>query len=368
MYLSPIIKSRENSIIDLISDKIKIPEYNRFIDVNIGKGELFFWLCPIVPCHVNDPNRELIDFYNSIKENELQTEIDQFATNWSLIQIFNQFLVSDIYMTYKDFARNIIDREDLQHMIRAIVVMNMDNEEFNPLFEKRFIVSLDMYLNSLIKSISDELIRLKADSDLPDSESSVPSDFFTDSIETALCNGFYCHFQNLINWQKTDLINCINRHQQLAFEYFINFFSKEGKLYIDEYGNNKNHYGGPELNKVDFYEVSELIKSGKIVDLLTRTQFHNQSLHQFIKDINLNLDDFVIADFTKTNNVVKNKNEHLLIDECRNLVKFLVDSPARWMVITESKHAAELQEISSTIYIDKLEKNDQISFALRNFQ
>ena len=34
---------------------------------------------------------ELIDFYNSIKENELQTEIDQFATNWSLIQIFNQF-------------------------------------------------------------------------------------------------------------------------------------------------------------------------------------------------------------------------------------------------------------------------------------
>jgi site-specific DNA-adenine methylase len=301
--------------------------------MNIGKGVLLFSNLPKTHCILNDSNRDVVSFYKNLDSPELIQQISICAKNWQLLSDFCLLSAHEIYISFIDFVNNIITQEDIQHMVRAIVLMNTDIEKFQELFSNNFVVSHDMFINALIKAVVNQLSKLKSttgtciETEIPDS--------FVVSIETAFKTGYFNHFQNLINWQNTDLIDCIDEHKHLAIWFFISKTSKGNKVIYDENGNLKNQYGGVSFNTIDFKKSVETIQSDLLKQVLKKSTFYNLPFAQFLKTIEPTIDDFILADLRTVNQFAGTSPDFKQHNTYTTLIKELNLYKSKWMVLTE---------------------------------
>jgi hypothetical protein len=275
--------------------KIELNNYTRYIDVFLGEGQSLMHFSPNIPCILNDPNTDLINFYKYINEPSLKEELAAFAENWELIGKFSSLCNAEILMAYQDLSTEIISTEDVGFMIRAIVMMNMNHEEFSPLFEQKFVVSIDMFTNGLIKPIVNALLKLKGDT---------AAENFKQDIETAFRSGFYEHFKNLINWQKTDLIDCISLSKHFASWLFIKEFGKSHHLHYDQNGNLKTHYGGEDYNRKSFHSKLEQISNPAFITKIKNAKLFNTNPIDFIQEVCVTNSDLVLINLTDANLVM----------------------------------------------------------------
>lgn len=301
---------------------IDLSKYKRYAEVILGEGESFIELDPQIPCILNDSNTDLISFYKYIHEPELQQELKSFAKNWNLIGEFANFSSQEILIAFQDLNQGIISSEDVEYMIRAIVMMNMLHDNFIPLFEQKFVVSADLFNNALINPVVDALLKLKGDNLSEKYQSE--EEGFRENIETAFRRGFFRHFRSLLNWQKTELIDCISLSKHLASWLFIKDFSKEPHLNYDKNGNIKNHYGGSLFNSKTFEAKVNSICQPDFIKRVQSATLNNYTPTQFIKEAGIDKNDLVIANLCESNLILSTgKNyasKHSQIDQVKDLL------------------------------------------------
>jgi len=336
-----------DSLSNIIMHSIEINKFNRYIEVMLGAGESLLQFNPKIPCLLNDSNTDLINFYKNIHEPELQIELRTFANNWKLIGKYCSFSANEIFMAFQDFNKEIISAEDVAFMIRAIVLMNMNHEDFNPLFEKKFIVSIDMFSNAIIKSVVDTLLKLKGDDNLTDSNGSY-SEYFAQNIETAIRSGIYEHFKNLINWQKTELIDCISLNKHLAIWFFIKELSKGHHLSYNKSGNFKNHYAGIEYNNYDLSVKVEQVCDTKFIEKIQNAELYNYNITDFIKEVNAKSDDVVIANFICDNLILANGKNYSGIVSQLDQIKQIINLDTNLVILLDDESvASEFQQLTA---------------------
>ncbi|MGD9992906.1 MAG: hypothetical protein AB7S69_06375 [Salinivirgaceae bacterium] len=307
--------------------------FKRYVDLSVGRGLQFFVHNPDTPCLLNDTNPDVIDFYNNSTNPELWEQLEICATNWKLIKEFSDLSANEIYISFIDYLNGIITQEDIQHMVRAIVLMNTDIEKFQPLFDNAFVISHDMFVNALIKAVVNELTILKS---VPGTykDAEVPSSF-TRSIETAFRTGFFNHMQNLINWQNTNFIDCIDKSRHLAIWYFISRTAKGSKVLYDENQNLKNQYGGITCNSIDLFDALAFIKSDEVKQLMSRCHCYNNNFTDFLKEHTPKKDDFIFADLRLANQFSGSSSDLKLKSYNIQLIEVLSKIDAPWMVLTD---------------------------------
>ncbi len=340
-------------------EKIRFDKYDRYIEVILGKGMSLMDFNPEITCLLNDPNTDLINFYRNIQEPSLYEELDSFSKQWKLIGRFCEFSSEEIYMAFQDYDNEIISSDDVGFMIRAIIMMNMNHDEFIPLVEQKFVVSIDMFANSLIKSVVNTLLKLKGD------KLNSEKIYFDQNLETGFKSGFYDHFKNLVNMQKTDIIDCITLTKHLACWFFIKELAKGQHLHYDLNGNLKNHYGGAAFNSIDFQENIKQVFNPEFLSKLNRSQLFNQSPTGFLKEIKVGTNDIVIANLTDLNVVLANGKNYSGINSHIDQVKQIVTMNINLVVITDNETLAdEIENISNNTLL--VSNNDDL-FYLKKF-
>ncbi len=332
--------------------------FKRYIDLSVGRGLQFFAHSPETTCLLNDANPDVIDFYNNLTHPELWEQMEICATNWKLIKEFSDLSANEIYISFIDYLNGIITQEDIQHMVRAIVLMNTDIEKFQSLFDNAFVISHDMFVNALIKAVVNELTILKSVSGTyPEAE--VPQSFIR-SIETAFRSGFFIHLQNLINWQNTNFIDCIDKSRHLAIWYFISRTAKGSKVLYDENHNLKNQYGGITCNSIDLFDALAFIQSDEINQLMSHCHCYNSSFNDFLKEQLPQKDDFIFADLRLANQFSGSSADLKLKSYNIQLIEMLSKIGAPWMVLTDIP-ASELTQHTGINLEQKLIKNHELT-------
>ena len=94
-------------------------------------------------------------------------------------------------MVYSDFCNGIISADDINFMIRAILMVNMEDDSYHSLIGKNFAVSFDMLSNSWVQCIENTIIKLKSDGVL---SAEKPDNEFKNKIEVSLKKGLRNNF------------------------------------------------------------------------------------------------------------------------------------------------------------------------------
>lgn len=341
--------------------KIEINKFSRYIEVSLGASQSLLHFNPSIPCFLNDTNTDLINFYKNINEPELQKELNQFSEKWNLIGKFSSFSSTEILVSFQDYTEGIISNEDISYIIRAIILLNMNHEEFIPLFEKSFVVSIDMFSNSLIKSVVDELLKLKGDIHIDEKNSD--SDLFRYYIEQAFRSGFYEHFKSLVNWQKTELIDCISLTKHLASWFFLKELRKGHHLQYDLNGNLKNHYGGANCSENYFETQVNKVCDPIFLNKISTSNLYNLNPYDFLKEIQVNKDDIVVVNLLDTNLILAQGKNHSGLKSQLIQLKQIVNFKTNLIfLINDEEIALDFQESSNnTLNKTKLDRSFYLS-------
>jgi len=332
----------ESPIIEVI-DSLNISKYNRYVEIMLGAAQSYIHLNPTIPSFLNDSNTDLINFYKNINDPELLKELKLLSTNWALIDSFCQISTNDILIAFQDYNTGIISSEDVEYMIRAIILMNTTHEEFIPLFDKNFVVSIDMFINALIKSVVSVLLKLKGDSKI-ENKNTLP-DFFNSQIKTAFQSGFYEHFKNLVNWQKTELIDCMHLLKHLSSWFFLKELGKGQHMQYDTNGNLKTHFGGSECDDAYFKRRVEEVCNVNFTEKIKNATLYNLNPIDFVNEIKVNENDFVIANVKSKNTILAQGKNYSAFSNHIEQIKQIVTLNTNFLIIIDDKKTAMEFEI-----------------------
>lgn len=355
--------SAKNRVLGSKNLPIQIPPFSVYYEVLLGNGQLFFDISPKTPCHVNDPNADLINFYKKVTQPELKNQLRLIAENWMTVGQFSNFCVPELFVSFQDFSDSIITLEDINYMVRAIIIMNTDNEAFSTLFNQQFHVSVDMFTNALISQVVDAFTKLKGEFT---QEPKAPRAFYL-AIETAFRTGFYNHMQQLINLQETKLIDCITNDRHLAIWYFLSKTSKGSKVNYDDNGNLKNQYGGENYNQCDLLNDISFFNSPSFNALMGNTQLHNLTAEAFIKSITCTPNDLIVANFENNNLISSNSTDAIIKNKHQQVVNLLINTNAQWLVISDNKSLTDEFKNSPDIQVHEFSVNGKTYITLSNF-
>lgn len=343
-----------------ILKKINIKEHDRYIELMIGSGQSLRLLHPKQTCYLNDSNTDLINFYKNLNDPRLKQQLEQFSINWELIEQFSTFSSAEILMAFDDFNKDIISSEDLNFVIRAIIMMNMDHENFNSLFEKEFIVSIDMFSNALIKAIESTLIKLKG---CP-SENINNEDFLKNEITLSFKFGFYDHFKSLINFQKTELIDCLTLDKHLAIWYFLKENTKSQQLQYDQNGNLKNQFYSNLPKSLSFSKNVNMICSKQFTDYINNANLYNSNPIDFINEIKPATNDILVLNLMNNNLILSSGKNTIRNQNHMDLINRMIKLESNLIIISNDSHLINLCKTQAGEHLE-IETHNEGSFAIR---
>jgi len=318
----------------------KIPKFERYIDLNFGNGEILFSLNTDKPCLINDTNATLIEFYSKLSEEDFILELESFSSAWSLLKQFSYYSADEIFITFQDLLKNIITVEDTEYIIRAIILMNIDDEKFSSLFNRNFLINLDLFTSSIIKSIVNEFKVIKGAFVSLNIDNLIITEEFKKSIESAFKQGFFNHFQNIINLQNTDFISVLNKDRIMALWYFLSQNCK-GKFSFVEKESHKNKYNTDSKRENDLENMVDYFKTSEFNILNKNATYSALSVSDFLKSFESKKDDFICADFRSTGYFSENARDVSLKNEIAKTIEYLNNTEANWVLIFGSAKFTE---------------------------
>ncbi len=271
-------------------ENINVNSFERYIEPLVGAGKTLLSFNPSISCFLNEPEADSYKFFKNIDNPDLVKELELISNNWHLLKAFCNISVGEIYMVYSDFCNGIISADDINFMIRAILMVNMEDDSYHSLIGKNFAVSFDMLSNSWVQCIENTIIKLKSDGVL---SAEKPDNEFKNKIEVSLKKGLFKHLVNLINLQNTGLIECLEDNKRLATLYFLKCCSKEKQLIFDKESNLKIQFDSNNNCSNNFTNCYKMFFNGNISKLNIRS-IENMSIAEFIKSINPTRNDVVV--------------------------------------------------------------------------
>ncbi|MBI9065871.1 MAG: hypothetical protein JEZ09_01185 [Salinivirgaceae bacterium] len=360
MRIKPSLVSENNKKREFLD----FPKFERYIDLNVGNGDLLLSINPKTPCFINDTNNILIDFYKNLSNQELLNELDKLANAWNLLKDFSYFSSDEIFITFQDLLKEIITLEDSEYIIRAITLMNMDNDKFNSLFNRSVLVNLDLFTSSIIKSIISEFKKIKLA--FAHIENVVINEEFRKMIETAFKYGFFNHFQNILNLQNTEFINIIDQNKCFSLWYFLSQTCKGRFNYVVKESHN-NKYGGEENNNLDLSEIVKKFKSEAFNAILSTCNFSSCSYSELLDSLSPVETDFICGDFRSSNYFSASSKDVFVKNDLEKAIEKLIQSKSKWLLIFSSSKYIDLMRNNASINIECTEHKEKTFFTAKNY-
>lgn len=288
--LSPLLKypgGKEKELSYILPD---IPaNAKNYYEPFVGGGAVYFAL-DAERYFLNDRSEELISLYRMVQDQDAEffNKLEQIDHNWRVIEnvvLDHSGEISQTYYLYKD---GVIDKLKLHDRISSFVLHNAN--EFNGLLSSDFNVGIQNFVNELIKSFKNKIIRM---SELEKEKGELTNEDLLSNIECAFKSAFYMHFRYLYNNSKELGLSdafCV------AIYYYIREFCYSSMFRYNSSGGFNVPYGGISYNRKYLAKKIEYLKDAKLKKQLERTEISCADFHDFLKEHKPGTDDFMFLD------------------------------------------------------------------------
>jgi hypothetical protein len=257
-----------------------IPKAKRFIDP-FFPGLGFITTEKFEQLIFNLSDEYLMEFIIKLRTQGIHHEIKSFQDAFPLLNRFSYEVTEELKVAINDFIDNNINTEDLSYMVRVIVVMNIDNPQFTPLFNEKFII----YLDRFIDAIEHGLIEV---SSLVKIQGQVVSKNLNELVSEALIKAFYEHWSSIMNNYKASKTPVLSYEKLLTINFICAFLGEQTPL--NRLKNNLFCYKNDLTNCLR-----------EILSFLNHiphsvTNFCKQNPISFLTDLKTSADDFILID------------------------------------------------------------------------
>lgn len=255
----------------------------------VGGGAVYFAL-DAQKYFINDKSEELIDLYKLIRklDTDFFEKIDAINHNWEIIEDIVLNHSEDISLLYYQYANNNINKLKLYDEISAFVLHNAN--EFNGLLSPDFNVGIQNFVNELIKSFKNKIIRMAK---LETEKGPLSREDVLLNIEAAFKSAFYMHFRYLYNHSAQ--LNLSNSFY-IAIYFYIREFCYSSMFRYNAKGEFNVPYGGISYNKKHLTKKIEYFNSDEVHSHLLKTQICSLDFFEFLKKYKPELNDFMFLD------------------------------------------------------------------------
>lgn len=288
--LFPLLKypgGKEKELIHILPNLPQKAE--NYYEPFVGGGAVFFAL-NADKYFINDKSSELMLLYELIKneDKEFLDKINQIDHNWKVVEQIVKNHAEDISNIYSQYKNNLINKLKLYDEISSFVLHNAN--EFNGLLSPNFNVGIQNFVNELIKSFKNKIVRMV---EIEKEKGDLSKEDFLLNIECAFKSAFYMHFRYLYNNAKS--LN-ISTPFYIAIYFYIREFCYSSMFRYNCNGQFNVPYGGISYNKKSLLKKLEYFCN---IDLLKQLKSSTLSCDDFESFLNTNkpqINDFMFLD------------------------------------------------------------------------
>ncbi len=365
--LSPLLKYPGGKDKELGYILPNIPtDAKNYFEPFVGGGAVYFAI-DADKYYINDKSSELMELYRLIQEQntEFFDKIEQLNHNWQIIEnVVNQHSkeIRNIYISYK----KDLDKQKIYDEIVSFVLHN--TVEFNGLLSPNFNIGIQNFINELIKSFKNKIIRIV---ELEKEKGSLSDSDFLSNIECAFKAAFYMHFRHLYNYADDYKLS---RPFYIAIYFYIREFCYSSMFRYNEKGQFNVPYGGISYNKKSLLKKLEYFKEQELVNHLADTKISSNDFEDILKNNKPDFNDFMFLDppyDTEFSTYAKNKFDkndqvrlsNYLINDCNCYFMLVIKNTD--FILNLYKEGAVCKN-GRTIKIKKFDKKYLVSFRNRN--
>lgn len=333
----------------------------------VGGGAVYFAVTAD-KYYVNDKSFELIELYEMVKtqNDEFLYNLQQIEHNWQIISqvVFNHTEeITNIYTLYKT---NAIGKQKLYDEISAFVLHN--SEEFNGLLSTNFNIGIQNFVNELIKSFKNKIVRMV---EIESRKNTLSKGDFIQNIECAFKSAFYMHFRYLYN--NSDELK-LSKPFSVAIYFYIREFCYSSMFRYNANGHFNVPYGGISYNKKSLSKKIEYFTNEDLICHLQKTQMGCYDFEEFLQIYNPRLNDFMFLDPPYDTEFSTYANNTFDRQDQERLAKYLKTKCDCYfmLVIKKSDYIlslysdGQLDKNGRRIRINKFDKKYFVSFQNRN--
>lgn len=288
--LSPLLKYPGGKDKELCHILPNLPsKAKNYYEPFVGGGAVYFAVTAD-KYFINDKSLELMDLYDMVKTQnaEFLYVLEQIEHNWQIISevVFNHAEeISNIYYLYK---KGVIERQKLHDEISAFVLHNAD--EFNGLLSTDFNVGIQNFVNELINSFKNKIVRMVV---IESQKGDLTKEDFIQNIECAFKAAFYMHFRYLYN-NATELK--LSKPFLTAIFFYIREFCYSSMFRYNAAGHFNVPYGGISYNRKSLAKKIEYFRNNELLSHLQKTQIGCLDFETFLRKYTPSLNDFMFLD------------------------------------------------------------------------
>ena len=328
---------------------------NNYYEPFFGGGAVYFNLENIKNfSYVNDASEELISFYKSIKNQNVNffEHLNLLNSNWEAITDFLSYDKNQIVKLYND-NNSEKDIRDYINLISVKLSFKLENNELRQRV-------LEIEIN---KSLANKFKRTKS---LEIKRGKLPNEDLQKIFLSALKGAYYTFIRELYNYPSKF---SVSKEEFSALFLFIRTYCYSGMFRYNSKGKFNVPYGGIGYNnnsltkKIDYYSAPSLVSK------LKKAHFENLDFEEFLSSKELSSDDFIFLDPPyDTEFSTYAQNEFDRNDQTR-LSNFLINKiDAKWMLVIKSTNFIISLYENKGLNISSVDKKYNVSFMDRNIK
>ena len=288
--LSPFLKYPGGKEKELIFILPNLPtNAKNYYEPFVGGGAVYFAI-NAENYFINDKSQELVALYQLVQnqDNEFLTKLKQIDHNWKVIESVVLNHSKEISQIYYQYKQEKIDKLKLHDKISAFVLYNAN--EFNGLLSPEFNIGIQNFVNELIKSFKNKIIRTV---EIEKEKGDLSKDDLLSNIECAFKSAFYMHFRYLYN--NAEELN-LSKSFYIAIFFYIREFCYSSMFRYNAKGDFNVPYGGISYNRKYLTKKIEYFREGELLEQLKKTKMSCDDFYSFLQNYEPKSDDFMFLD------------------------------------------------------------------------
>ncbi len=360
----PVIKWTGGKYDEFLEFSQFVPEFNNYYEAFFGGGGVFFALQPKGNAFLNDKSTDLFKFYELISsENKVFfRHLNIYADAWDQATILSKQISKNLLSAFIDFVNHTIDKSELSRTI-AGYIESIDQLQFKPLFQKKFIVKIDDFISFLVHSLNDKFNRIKH---IQHKESKTFLEHeLLDHVETGVKSGLYLYLRKLTNDVAKSRL-AMSPEKAVANWYFVREFCYASMFRFNKKGEFNIPYGGIAYNKKNFRAKVEAIFSKPVKELLEHAVFSNLDFDEFMNETAPASEDFVFLDPPYDSEFSEYDQNAFTRDDQVRLRNAIVKCKAKCMVVIKETSFIRALYSTAPFYIVDFDKTYTYNVRGRN--
>lgn len=290
LKLSPLLKYPGGKEKELNYILPKLPsDVENYYEPFVGGGAVYFAL-NAKEYFINDKSEELMALYEMVQtqNHEFICKLNQIDHNWRIIEDVVANHSEEIAQIYYQYKQGAVDKLKLHDQVSSFVLHNAN--EFNGLLSPDFNVGIQNFVNELIKSFKNKIVRM---AEIEKDRGELSEEDRLSNIECAFKSAFYMHFRFLYN--NAEHLK-INRAFRIAIYFYIREFCYSSMFRYNTKGEFNVPYGGISYNRKYITKKAEYFSSPALVEQLSKTKLSCSDFYDFLEEYRPQHKDFMFLD------------------------------------------------------------------------